>query len=167
MEEVHAVCFAKLCEVIDGEIINLIIGKKVMTMTDFRSLYSTYLSETSFANSDYSSEKIKPMLNSHEVYSNKLCFVRLGKIRGQYQSDLVFGNETDLSETVKHGYLLGCLDKIWDVAILMHKIMKNTFEKAEKLPRSPTASCITTENPAPNNLQRFLRILVCGKAERS
>ena len=39
MEEVHAVCFAKHCEVIDREII---IGKEVMKMTDLRSLYSTY-----------------------------------------------------------------------------------------------------------------------------
>ena len=56
MEEVHAVCFAKLCKVIDREII---IGKKVMKMTDLRSLYCTYLSETPFANPHYRSEKIK------------------------------------------------------------------------------------------------------------
>ena len=89
-------------------------------MTDLRSLYCTYLSETPFANPNYRSEKIKSILNSHEVYSNKLCFVGLGKILGQYQSDLVFSNETDLSEAVKHGYLLGCSDKIQDVAILLH-----------------------------------------------
>ena len=78
MEEVHAVCFAKLCEVIDREII---IGKKVMKMTDLRSLYRTYLSETPFANPNYRSEKIKSILNNHEVYSNKLCFVCLVKSR--------------------------------------------------------------------------------------
>ena len=50
MEEVNIVCFAKLCEVIDKEII---IGKKVMKMTDLRSLYCTYLSETPFANPNY------------------------------------------------------------------------------------------------------------------
>ena len=164
MEEVHAVCFAKLCEVTDREII---IGKKVMKMTDLRSLYCTYPSETSFANPNYRSEKIKSILNSHEVYNNKLCFVSLGKIQDQYQSNLVSSNKTDLSEAVKHGYLLGCSDKIQDVAILLHKMIKNAFEKAEKLPWPPTASCLTTENPAPNNLQRFLRILISGKAERS
>ena len=41
------------------------------------------------------------------------------------------------------------------------------FEKAEKLPWPPTASCLTTKNPAPNNLLRFLRILISEKAERS
>ena len=112
-------------------LINLIIiGKKVMKMTDLCSLYCT--SETPFANPNYRSEKIKSILNSHEVYSNKLCFVSLGKIQGQYQSDLVFSNETDLSEAVKHGHLLGCSDKIEDVGILMHKMIKNAFEKAEK-----------------------------------
>ena len=164
MEEVHAVCFAKLCEVIDRKII---IGKKVMKLTDLRSLYCTYLSETPFANPNYRSEKIKSILNGHEVYSNKLCFVSLGKIQGQYQLDLVFSDKTDLSEAVKHGYLLGCSDKIQDVAILLHKMIKNAFEKAEKLPWPPTASCLTTKNPAPSNLQRFLRILISGKAERS
>ena len=109
MGEVHGVCFAKLYEVTDREII---IGKKVMKMTDLRSLYCTYPSETPFANPNYKSEKIKSILNSHEVYNNKLCFVSLGKIQNQYQSDLVFSNETDFSEAVKHGYLLGCLDKI-------------------------------------------------------
>ena len=164
MEEVHAVCFAKLCEVTDREII---ISQKVMKMTDLRSLHCIYPSETPFANPNYRSEKMKSILNSHEVYSNKLCFVSLGKIQDQYQSDLVFSNETDLSEAVKHGYLLGLSDKIQDVAILLHKIIKNAFEKAEKLPWPPTASCLTTENPAPNNLQCFLRILISGKAERS
>ena len=75
--------------------------------------------------------------------------------------------ETDLSEAVKNGYLLGCSDKIQDVAILLHKMVKKAFEKAEKLPWPPTASCLTAENSAPNNLQRFLRILISGKAERS
>ena len=46
-------------------------------------------------------------------------------------------------------------------------MIKNTFENAENFPWRPTASCLTTENPAPNNLQRFLRILISGKAERS
>ena len=124
MEEVYAVCFAKLCEVIDREII---IGKKVMKMTDLRSLYCTYLSETPFANPNYRTKKIKSILNSHEVYSNKLCFVSLGKIQCQYQSVLVFSNESDLSEAVKHGHLLGCSDKIQDVGILMHKMIKNAF----------------------------------------
>ena len=149
MEEVHAVCFAKLCEVTDREII---IGKKVMKMTDLRSLYCTYPSETPFANPNYRSEKIKSILNSHKVYNNKLCFVSLGKIQDQYQSNLVSSNKTDLSEAV---------------AILLHKMIKNAFETAEKLPWPPTASCLTTENPAPNNLQCFLRILISGKAERS
>ena len=46
-------------------------------------------------------------------------------------------------------------------------MIKNAFEKAEKLPWPPTASCLTTENPVSNNLQRFLRILISGKSERS
>ena len=46
-------------------------------------------------------------------------------------------------------------------------MIKNAFEKAEKLSWPPTASCLTTENPAPYNLQRFLRILISGKTERS
>ena len=62
---------------------------------------------------------------------------------------------------------MGCSDKIQDVGILLHKIVKNAFKKAEKLFCLPTASCLTTENPAINNLQRFLRILISGKAERS
>ena len=92
MEEVHAVCFAKLCKVIGRE---MIIGKKVMKMTDLYSLYSAYHSETPFANFNYWSEKIKSISNNHQVYRNKLCFVSLGKILSQYQSDLVFSNETD------------------------------------------------------------------------
>ena len=128
MEEVHAVCFAKLCEVIDREIA---IGIKVIKMTDFRSLYCTYMSETPFANPNYRSEKIKSILNSHEVYSNKHCFLNLSKIHGQHQSDLVFGDESGLSEAVKHRYLLGCSDKIQDVGILLHKMIKDAFEKAK------------------------------------
>ena len=81
MEEVHADCFAKLCEVIDREIY---IGKKVMKMTDLCSWYSTYLSGTPLANPNYRSEKIKSISNSHEVHSNKFCFVSRGKICGQY-----------------------------------------------------------------------------------
>ena len=44
---------------------------------------------------------------------------------------------------------------------------KNNFEKAEKLPWPTTASCLTTENSAPDDLQRFLLILISGKTERS
>ena len=125
MNEVHAVCFPKHCEVIDTEII---IGKKVLKMTDLRSLHRIYLSKTPFANPNYRSEKIKSILNSHEVYSNKLYFVSLAKILGQYRSDLVFSNETDLSKAVKYGYLLECSEKIPDVAIFLHKMIKNVFE---------------------------------------
>ena len=46
-------------------------------------------------------------------------------------------------------------------------MIKNALENAEKLLWPPTASCQTTENAAPNNLQCFLRILISGIAERS
>ena len=72
-------------------------------------------------------EKIKSIFNSH-VYNNKLCFVNLGKIKVQHQSDIVLSNETDLSEAVKHGYLLECSDKIWDISILLHKMIKHALE---------------------------------------
>ena len=67
MEKVHAVCFARLCDVIDREII---VGKKIKKMIDLRSFYSTYLSETPFANPNYRSGKINSLSNSHEIYSN-------------------------------------------------------------------------------------------------
>ena len=46
-------------------------------------------------------------------------------------------------------------------------MIKNAFVKAEKLPWPIIASCLTTENPAQNNFQSFLCILISGKADRS
>ena len=86
-------------------------------------------------------------LNQYQIATRSAAtnsVLLFGKLRGQFWSNLVFINEIDLSEAVKHGCLLGCSDKIQDVAIFFHKMIKNAIENLEKLPWPPTALCLIT-----------------------
>ena len=135
-----------------------------MKMTQLRELYIQYLSETPFANPNYKTQTLKSRLMHHESYCDKISFVSPDRTDGKFLSDLVFSNETSLSKAVKHGYLLGCSDLIQDVAAFLRKVIRDAFERTDELPWPPTASYMqTVENPVPDELQRFLRLLISGQ----
>lgn len=161
LEKTHDLCFATVCAEIDRRII---VNKEVMKLSDLRDFYVAHLSETEFSNPDYRTEKLKSKLVSHELYGNKLCFVGLDRQGGKFQSELVFSCGMDISTAVKNGYMLGCSDEVGNVARLLHGIIGDAFANASKLPWPPTAANLqAADDPVPENLQRFLRILISGQ----
>lgn len=162
LEGVHELCFLKVCEVIDQRII---IGKEIMKMTDLRNLYIEHLSKTPFANSNYRSETLKMRLEKHEVYSKVLSIVSLDRWSGKLQSALVFSNALDLPTAVRNSFYLRkeSSEKMDDVALQLHQIIKDAFLKADDMPWPPTATYLQgTEDPVPDSLQKFLRLLISG-----
>lgn len=163
LEKTHELCFLKVCEVIDKRII---IGHEIMRMTELRDIYIEHLSKTPFENPNYRTEALKKRLEKHKVYSDKLSIVSLDRLGGKLQSALVFSNDLDLAAAVRNSYCLRShtSNQIDDVAILLRQIIKDAFLKADEMIWPPTAGYLETiESPVPESLQRFLRLLICGK----
>lgn len=161
MEESRDMCFRKLCEVIDRKII---YDKGVMTLTDLRDMYVSFLADSPFPNPNYRTGKLKSRLMRHKDYSEKLSFVNLDRRGGKLQSELIFSNETNLAEAVKNGYMLGCSNMIDDVGNFLHRVITDAFEKGDPLPWPPTASYLQmVDDPVPEDLQRFLHHIICGQ----
>ena len=159
-QEAHDSCFKRICEFLDEKVL---IRREVVLMTQLRDLYIQYLSKTPFAKPNYQTRKLKSRLLHHEIYSQRICFIHLDRSGGKFQSDILFSNDTSLSEAVKNGYMLGCCDMLKDVGEYLHNIIKESFKKSD-LHWPPTASYLqTVENPVPQELQKFLRILICGQ----
>lgn len=81
------------------------------------------------------------------------------------QSALVFSNDLDLATTVRNSYCLQIpsSDQIDVIVLQLHQKIKDAFLKAGDMPWPPTAPYLqATENPVPNSLRRFLRLLISG-----
>ena len=161
-EKTHELCFSKVCEVIDRRII---IGQEIMQMTDLRDIYIEHLSKTLFENQNYRTETLKKRLEKHKVYSEKLSIVSLDRQGGRLQSALVFSNDLDLATAVRNSYCLhrSISTEIDDVALLLRQVIRDAFSKAGDMPWPPTAGYLETmDSPVPENLQKFLRLVICG-----
>ena len=161
LEEAHHTAFYEVCKVIDEQILD---QKKVMKLTDLRSLYSEILENTDFPNNQYRSENLKIKLEKHSPYEGKLGFVRLDD-SSKYQPFLVYSTKTNMSEVIKNAFILGKSDQITDVAKSLRNRIGEHFKAANELPWPPSTEHLEGMNRIPNELEKFLSVLFHGEAE--
>lgn len=158
LEETHASAFAKVCEVVDREILS---SQKIVKLSELCEMYISVLDGTEFANRAYRSQKLKAKLEKCDKYKGRLCFSRAR----EFQSYLVYDGQAPVDHVVSQAYELGAKDLTKEVASYLRKAILDGFKNSEAMPWPPTDVFLRKSDCIPSELNTFLSYVLSGKAD--
>jgi len=133
--------------------------KAVLKLVDLNKMYIAELENTPHANPDHRSGKLKARLEKHKLFADTIAFCPIGG-DGRFQSYLVYNNRMTVGEAVKASYLLGCGDRIKEVAGILQEDVLKGYQACDELQWPPVVESLVS-NPVviPVKLDQFLRAL--------
>ena len=162
LKQSHSTAFAKVCELIDKEIIQ---GQRIMKLSDLLEEYITVLEQTQHANPNYRAEKLKRKLEKDPKYAQKLQFC-LNRKRGQFNSYIVYSSTMKKDRLVALTYELGSADMVQDVALYLREKITEAFQLADDLPWPPSDDYFRENDVLPSDLKKFLGFLLADNVQK-
>ena len=133
-----------------------------MKLTELREVYINYLSKTPYENSDYRGKKLKDKKEKHPLFSKQVSFLPLNK-NAKFKSYLVFNTATSVERALYAAYTLGNVDTRDKVAGNLRSAIFDMFHNTHmKWP--PDDEYLNTTNIVPDELDSFLRTVICGSS---
>ena len=123
LEEVHALAFSKIREIIDQEVI---LAKNVFKLPELREKYVEYLSKTRFPNPAYRAEKLKSKLEKFEAHKESISFTQLEN-KGKFESCLMYNKIIKLDSAILHVYQSGQSEIIKEAGMFLRQSILNAF----------------------------------------
>lgn len=139
----------------------------VMQLTSLRLMFIFKLQEHGYPNAEYRSEKLLQRLQNHSI-SELISFTKVSPgDKGCIAFNLIYNKATSVEDAVASAYRLGSTDKFADVGLLLRGLILKAYNESKPLPWPPTANDmeITSEKLLPDELTRFLNLVLSGRPE--
>jgi len=160
LAQAHSQAFAEVQQVIDRDIIR---GKQMTKLSQLSSMYISSLQHTDFANPNFRGENLKAKLEKHDKYKDTLAFCKLYRA-GKFQSYIVYNADSGTSDAVRCAYELGSLDMVEEAGRYLHRMIVDSFAKAEDLKWPPSAKDLgNMADVIPSQLEKFLSYVISDK----
>jgi len=157
MEKAHRDSYEKVCQVVNNEVL---IGKRVVRVSDLHLIYVSHLNETQFANPNYRGEKLKSKLERD--YHGRISFCPIGS-ESRFSSYLVFNMNMDLTEAIKSSYQLRQQDQLKEVADIIRDEVIQKYQDSGEMSWPLTVTDLShTSSVLPQVLKKFLTHVLCG-----
>ena len=160
----HEKAFSSVLEHIKTHVVE---ANGIIRLVALRLLYVDQLKLNGYENPNYRVEKLMKRLQN-DPFSDKIFFVKVNQDKaGALTFWLVCSSSITVSDALSGAYSLGGTDKCRDVALVLRGSILKACKESEGIPWPPTADDIelNVENILPEDLIRFLSLLIAGKEE--
>ena len=119
----------------------IILNKKVKSLTILRDHYIKELEGQSYPNPNFRSEKLKQKIERDEEISKSLSFSKV-EWRGCVSFWLIFSSEITAAQAAAASYMAASEDKLKDTATFLRDVILKAFRESKELEWPPTVESI-------------------------
>ena len=154
--------FQAVLDMIHREVLS---EKGIVPLPSLRLLFVQKLEEAGYPNAEYRSEKLLHRLQNHEIH-HQILFTKVSEERGILLYYLIYSKTLTVEDGVKLAYRLGATDKVSDVALLLRSLIFKAQKDSSRLqwPPLPDELLVEYDKVLPNDLKRFLSLVISGDA---